>query len=832
MIVGLCLLAFATQGIGTAQVPVDGQPRKPQNKPRKQSVPLAKTASPVAVPKPATVVVTPKPSALFRNVGLTVEKRVDDLFSQLKPSEKAQFLCFHQAAIERLGISKYDWLGQSTYDGFPQSIGIAASFDLDLASRVAKTRSRSQVARNLAQFVPIEVTLDPRWGHAGLTFGEDPLLISQMAFEEASSYRSEHILSVVGIVSNAPTPAMSLTNLAAAEGGIRGNLEGGLVLDGSLVGAPATLTSVVAVARKEWGFTGPIISKEDDVDAKRVIDEVLAGVDLFSDTDCKALEAASTNNPEVAKAIDRAVRTVISSGIQVGLFDAKDEKNTLSHTAEEASQLQQRAARESMVLLQNNRDLLPLKKDIKTIAVIGPLADSAPGLIDADETPPADIETPLAAIKKAAGSKTTVLYSKGTGLLARDDLQTIPAAVLYNGLSESYFDSSDLTGTPTMGKESQLDLHWKGPPAEGIASPKFSGSWKGVINPDIPGQYGIGLTVEGGARLYIDDVLVIDEWKDGPLRTKTVPFTFEEKQFYVVRVEYLHGKDPGALRLVWSPPAKEAFRDAVETAIKSDVVIMFLGLGPSLEGGARLRSSLNLPDSQQQLLSQILEIHRPTVVVLLNGPPVSSPQMKREAQAIIEAWHPGEAGGSAIADLLFGQFSPSAKMPVTAYQAEDQLPPEETLEAPRGYRYSLYRPLFSFGSGLSYTKFAYSDLIAPTSFDPSKPVKVSVTVKNIGKRDGDEVVELYLSHESPSAPMPRIALKGFRRIHLGAGESRRMTFEISSKDLAVLHKDGTWWVEPERLQISVGGNQPLDDQPKTETMHLRSSSPKPFAIGA
>ena len=555
------------------------------------------------------------------------------------------------------------------------------------------------------------------------------------------------------------------------------------------------------------------------------VEALLAGCDLFSEDDLKLIVEASKTNPDVPKAMDRALRTVLAAEMAAGFFDPKSEALASNHPADEMALLQARAARESIVLLKNEGDILPLKKAYKTVAVIGPAADSLPSLLGSDKSDSTKATTPLSAIRSALGDKTTVLYEKGTGLLGREDLQTIPPDAFPTGISGEYFDKPDLSGTPLAKHESSLDLTFKGAPVEGIDPKTFSASWVGAVNPKDHGRYGIGFTVDGGARLYIDDNLVIDDWNDGPTRTKTIPFDVTE-DFYVLRIEYRHGAGGGGVRLVWSPPEKEPYRAAVEAAIKADLVILVLGLDPSLENASTDRRDIGLPDSQEGLLEQIAELHRPTILVLLNGGPVSTPVAKTQVPAIVEAWYPGASGGTAIADVLTGAYNPSGKLPVTVYRGIDQLPNLANPLAPRGYRYSIYRPLFPFGSGMSYTRFAYSNLNVPMLLERGKPVIVGVNVKNVGKLDGDEVAELYVSHQNPPATTPRIALKAFRRIHLKAGESRRIVFSLTEKDLAMIHEDGTKWLEPEEIRISVGGNQPMDDQPPTVSATLRIPGPK------
>ncbi len=866
MIVGLCLLALAIPApSGNSSTlcapgpevssPIEITPLDLSNNDRKRNSLLQSSIKPGFGPSTAKKPNIEPESAPFRNIGLSTSQRVDDLLARLKPEDKVQFLSIHQGAIDHLGIPTFDWLDTRRSTLYPHPIGIASSFDLDLATRMATEETRLPHAANNAWFVPIEVAVEPRWGLVTNTFGEDPLLVGRMASTTVDAVKANHGIAVLGqfgrfgriadrsetIAPSLPDRDLALTHIPPVWDAIVSQPSGALWLNPNAQFGNGTLLQnqfIDATVRRNWGLKGPLIDSDIGLSGSQTSKDLkgtpaaalLAGCTLFPEDAAKALTEAAKTDEKISNAIDQAVRIVLTSEMVAGRFDPITEKNGVYRPSDELSQLRLRAAHESLVLLKNDHELLPLKPEFKTVAVIGPDATSVSSLLGSEQTPMSDVVTPLEAIKKALGANTKVTYERGTGFIGRDDLQTVPSSAFSDGVTAEYFEKSNLIGTPVTRNEPQIDAQWKAGPVDGITTNGFSASWTGAIAASVTGQYGIGFTVEGGARLYIDDQLVIDDWKDGPIRTKTIPVSLEADQFYVIRVEYQNGKAGGALKLVWSTPQKEPYRAAIEAAIKADAVIMVLGLGPSLENDHKDRIDLNLPDSQQGLLDQILDLHRPTIVVLLNGGPLSVVRAKKDAGAILEAWYPGEAGGQAIADVLTGSFNPCGKLPITFYQSVEQLPDPLNTTAPRGYRFSLYRPLFPFGSGLSYTRFSYSDLIVPTTFEPGKPVRVSVTVKNSGKRDGDEIVQLYLSHGAASTGMPRVALKDFRRVHLATGESRRVSFVLQPKDLAALRDDGSWWIEPELLRVCVGGNQPMEDQPAVQSAHTRPRTLKAFKI--
>jgi beta-glucosidase len=272
------------------------------------------------------------------------------------------------------------------------------------------------------------------------------------------------------------------------------------------------------------------------------------------------------------------------------------------------------------------------------------------------------------------------------------------------------------------------------------------------------------------------------------------------------------------MQLVWAVPGKDYVREAIETAKKADVVTLFLGLSPRLEGEEMKvpvegfaggdRVSLNLPKMQEDLLKRIVELNKPTVLVLMNGSSVAVNYARDNVKAIVDAWYPGQAGGTAIADVLFGDYNPAGRLPVTFYKSADQLPPftDYSMQG-RTYRYFQGEPLFPFGYGLSYTKFTYGNLRMPATAPAGGDVKISVEVRNAGQFAGDEVVQLYVKNlDGEAAPIR--SLQGFERISLQAGETKQVEFTVTVRQFSAIGKDNRRAVAPGRYELSVGGQQP------------------------
>jgi len=273
------------------------------------------------------------------------------------------------------------------------------------------------------------------------------------------------------------------------------------------------------------------------------------------------------------------------------------------------------------------------------------------------------------------------------------------------------------------------------------------------------------------------------------------------------------------MKLLWCMPRGDMVRKAVSAAKAADAVIMVLGLSPRLEGEEMRvklegfeggdRTSLSLPAMQEELLTAVLATGKPVVVVLMNGSPVVSMQAQEKAAAVLLAGYPGVEGGNAVADIIFGDYNPAGRLPVTYYRSVDQLPPFDDYDMTnRTYRYFTGTPLYPFGYGLSYTTFAYSDLEVPEKTAAGIEVTVKVTVTNTGSLAGDEVVQLYLTDEKATTPRPLRQLEGFRRVHLEAGESRTLKFDLKPGQLSMINNNDMRVIEPGWFTVAVGGRQP------------------------
>ena len=335
------------------------------------------------------------------------------------------------------------------------------------------------------------------------------------------------------------------------------------------------------------------------------------------------------------------------------------------------------------------------------------------------------------------------------------------------------------------------------------------------------GSYTFAVTGDDGYRLYIDNKLVIDKWIDQAESTTKTELNLEAGKPYNIKIEYYQSYGGASIHFEYSKKATtDPMVDAVALATKSDAVVFFGGLSPTLEGEEMPvdyegfkggdRTNIELPAIQKELIKKLHATGKPVILVLLSGSPLAINWENENLPAILEAWYPGEEGGSAIADVIFGNYNPSGRLPITFYKSTDQLPPfTEYAMKGRTYRYFTDTPLYPFGFGLSYSAFTYSNIQLPRTAAAGDDIIVSADVTNTGKLQGDEIVQLYVSDKSASVPVAIRSLKGFCRINLKPGEKRRVSFTLKPNQLSVIDEHTKRMEWPGIYEISIGGGQPV-----------------------
>jgi len=691
---------------------------------------------------------------LFRQTDQPLEKRIEDLISRLTLEEKISQMIYNSSAIPRLGIHEYNWWNECLHGVgragiatvFPQSIGMAATFNEPLLEEVASVISDEARAKHheaakygdrgiykgLTFWTPtINIFRDPRWGRGQETYGEDPYLTGRLgvAFVKGLQGDDEKYLKVAACAKHfavhsgpeelrhsfdakASLKDMSETYLPAFRDlVIEGNVESVMGAYNRTNGEPccASPTLLEDILRGRWSFKGHVVSdcgaiadihtdhKVTNTPEESAALAVNNGCDLNCGRVFPSLNKAVEQGLITEETIDKSLARLLRTKFKLGMFDPDEEVAYAQIPFEVVACDEHRAksreiARESMVLLKNENDLLPLSKDLDTIAVIGPNAAAQNVLLGNYFGTSTKLVTALDGIRNKVGANTKVLYAEGC----------------------------DLT-TDEVG-------FWGNSPAEGFA-------------------------------------------------------------------------------------------EAVAMAKRADAVVMCLGISPELEGeegeaamsdGGGDKLTLDLPGMQKELLKEIYRLGKPVVLVLFSGSPLAINWANENIPAIVQAWYPGEEGGNALADIIFGDYNPAGRLPVTFVKSLEQVPEITDYDMQgRTYRYMTEEPLYPFGYGLSYSDFTYSDLgFSNPEIKAGEEVKVSVKVKNTSSIAGDEVIQLYVQHTEASVPTPIYGLQGFKRVTLGAGEEKTVEFTLQPRQMAIFDAEGRCLVEPSKLTIYVGGSQP------------------------
>jgi beta-glucosidase len=829
----------------------------------------------------------------YQNQTLPFEVRAKDLVGRMTLEEKILQMKDVAPAVPRLGVPEYNWWNEALHGVarsglatvFPQAIGLAAMWDDSAMFRMATVISDEARAKHqeylrtgtrqryqgLTFWSPnINLFRDPRWGRGQETYGEDPFLTGKLAVQFIRGLQGDdpkYFKTIATVkhfaVHSGPEPERHAFDAVVSERDLRESylphFEAG-IREGKayslmcaynrIDGKPACGSDMLLknILRGEWQFPGYVVSDcgaIDDMYLRHKVVQTAAeaaalGVKTGTDLDCgrvypNLVDAVKQGLISEAE-IDTSLTRLFLARFKLGMFDSPERVrwaqipiSVLDQPANRALAL--RTTRESMVLLKNQGGILPLKKDLGTIAVIGPNADQWRTLLGNYNGLPADPITPLRGIREAASKKTRVLYARGADLAEGFPvLDVIPPSALSTregkpGLNVDYFKSNTMSGSPLFsGVDTTLDANWReGAPRADMNVDDFGVRWTGTFRPPQSGTYRLGLIGTVKFQLYLDDSLVVrsvypthdGEFPD-PRLAQTDPIRLDGGRNYRIRVDAQESYGDAQLQLLWSPPHETLEADAMKAAGQADAIVMFLGLTARLEGeempvqipGFRGgdRTSLDLPAPQEALLERIALLGKPTVLVLLNGSALSINWAQDHVPAIVEAWYPGQAAGTAIADVLFGDYNPGGRLPVTYYRSVSDLPAfDDYRMAGRTYRFFEGTPLYPFGYGLSYTTFAYKNL--RTSADrvaADGQLTVSVDVTNTGKRAGDEVVQLYVQHLGSKVERPKKDLRGYARITLAPGETRTVTLVLAAASLAYWNADTHGWLvesEPVRLQV-------------------------------
>ncbi|MBW6525684.1 glycoside hydrolase family 3 C-terminal domain-containing protein [Sphingomonas sp. RHCKR7] len=826
----------------------------------------------------------------------TVAPAIERAIAAMSLEEKAAQLGNAAPALPAAELPAYDYWSEGLHglarNGvatvFPQAIGLAASWDVDLLRRVGDVVSTEARAKynalprgaarprfaGLHLWSPnINIFRDPRWGRGQETYGEDPYLTGKLGVAFVRGVQGPDPASPKAIatpkhlaVHSGPeagrnafdvdvsprdlaetyTPAF---RLALTEGGALSTM----CAYNALHGVPACASSALLNdrVRARWRFGGMIAS---DCDAVGYIESfhnyrldlpsaaaaaLRAGTDLDCGPSYDALPAAVRQGLVSEAELDTALRRVLGSRAALGIAFGRrsrwdrirlDQVDTPAHRA-----LALEAAEKSLVLL-TNKDRLPLAAGTR-LAVVGANADSLDVLEANYHGTAAAPVTPLAGIRARFGAA-NVRYAQGS-VLAEGVAVPVPETALsaggQAGLRGEYFQGSIARGRRLLTRQDRvIDFDWdRAPPARGLEDRHYAVRWTGQLTPPAAGTYTLRLEVprcfdcdgHDPVRLWVDgEPVITDRGSDAGVEASV---TFADARPRALRVELDHVSADGGIGLRWVAPAAAQLAEAVAAARDADVVVAFAGLSPTLEGEAlRLdvpgfvggdRTKIELPEPQRALLAALAATGKPLVVVQMTGAAIADPWTKATADAAVAAWYPGQAGGTAIARLLAGDIGPSGRLPVTFYAATRDMPAYiDYSMKERTYRFFTGTPLYPFGHGLSYTRFAYAAASpAAMTVAAGNGLSAAVRVTNTGARDGDAVVQAYLAPVAPqpqgrTVPVLQRQLVGFARASLAPGETREVRLTIDPRSLSLVARDGTRAIVPGAYRLFVGGGQPGD----------------------
>ena len=724
----------------------------------------------------------------------------------------------------------------------------------------------------------INIFRDPRWGRGQETYGEDPFLTGRMgvAFVTGLQGDDPNYFRVISTpkhfaVHSGPEPSRHMIDVPASKHDmedtylpafraavVEGKAGSVMCAYNRINGEPGCANTFLLEnqLRGAWKFDGYVVSDCDAVTdmfsghhfTRSMAEAGAVSLKAGMDNECADFLTIVKDNSDYVKFVDAvqqglltekeldiSLKRLFTARMKLGMFDSPDRVPYANIPESEIDsalhrKLALQAARESIVLLKND-GTLPFSASVKKIAVVGPLAESVRVLHGNYSGTASHATSALDGIRRQFASA-QVKYAPGMNFLRPEEV--IPSAVLSTedgqaGLRGEYFSGKDFGSAPQLVRvDKAIDLQRVFPERSSLAPPAgmvdFSVRWSGFLTPAESGVYQIG-DVGSMNRLWLDGKLIVDDFIVHDPEPTRVTVPLERGHRYPIKLE--HGQGGTGIKLVWLRLVADPIGDAVALANDSDAVVAVVGITSQLEGEEMKvdvpgfkggdRTSLDLPKDEEDLLEALKSTGKPLIVVLMNGSALSVNWANDHANAILDAWYSGEEGGMAIAETLAGANNPAGRLPVTFYQGVEQLPAfEDYAMTNRTYRYFEGEPLYPFGYGLSYSKFAYSNLkLSVTELAAGDPLTVDADVKNTSQRDGDEVAELYLTF--PKLPgTPLRALRGFVRVHVAGGATQHVQFRLDARDLSMVDLAGDRLVAAGAYRLSVGGGQPGTSAPQAE----------------
>ncbi len=798
---------------------------------------------------------------VYQNQSAPIEDRIEDLLSRMTLEEKAAMLSgdstrFDSKPNARLGIPALRMTDgpvgvrweRST--AFPVSVCMVATWNPDLIYTLGQALGQEAKAkgRNVLLGPCVNIHRVPQGGRNFESFGEDPYLASRIVANYVKGVQSGHVIATVKhfACNNQEFERSSIDvkidertlheiylpafRAAVQKGGAWAVMSAYNRINGQYCSSNTHL--LTDILKNCWGFQGFVMSDWGAVHS--VVPTLYAGLDiemptgryLTVDNVRQALREGRMKPSKIDDKVRRMLRAMFSTGIYDQTVVDSGACDTPEHRA-----IALKVAREGMTLLKNENDILPIRDSkVKSIAVIGPLAANLSyGGGGSSHVTPIHTISPLEGLQSKAGKNFSVQYAEGTFFL--DNLSTIPSECLLppgennvkHGLLGTYYANDHFEGEPVkkqIDPTIDFDWNWSGP--SGMNPEYFSVIWEGRLQAPEDGDFVLAIGSDDGSRLYINGKMEIDNWGGHAVLYKFAKIPLEKEIPVDIRIEYNELSGGAGIHLKWQKAEENPLEKAVALAKASDMTVLFVGNTPDVETEGMDRESLTLSPSQEELVLAIAETNPKTIVVLHCGAGLQMDKWIERVPGLLLAWFPGQEGGDAIADVLLGNVNPSGKLVTTFFKrwedcaaysnypgTDDEVKYAEGIFV--GYRHfdaKGIEPLFPFGYGLSYTDFGYSNLsISPKRIKPGESVAVQFTLKNTGKLQGAEVVQLYLGDEKASVKRPVKELKGFQKVDLKAGEQKMISMTIQPDDLKFFDIcTSDWKAEPGKFNVFIGSS--------------------------
>jgi beta-glucosidase len=794
-----------------------------------------------------------------------VEERVNLILSKMTLEEKIDmiggFEDFHIMPIERLGIPKIKMadgpLGVRNYGdatAFPAGICVSATWNTDLMYKVGAavgTECRSKGV-HIILAPGVNIYRAPMAGRNFEYYGEDPYLSARMTVNYIKGVQDQGVIATVkhyaannqewdrhNISSDIDERTLREIYLPAFQAAVEEAKVGSVMNAYNLINGVHCSENkhiLLDILKGDWKFDGFVMS--DWGSTYSAIDAANNGLDLEMPSgrfmNRKNLMPAIDEGKVQISTIDDKIKRILRVIIRMGFLDRQQYRPELPLYNPDSRLVALEAAREGIVLLRNENNLLPLdRKKIKSIAIIGPNAYPAvTGGGGSSLVKPFRAVSPLEGFIDKAGEQIKVYYAPGILKESNDLFETAnfqtpsltdPQKML-SGLKGEYYDNPDFSGKPVTTRiDKQIDFNISNFKSASIPDTNISIRWTGKIKSTSKGEYIFAVRGDDGYRLYINDEMIIDGWFQQPPTTRLKTMHLEADKSYNIKLEYYQAHGGAEIKFGYKFIEVTPLQEAQQIAAKVDAVILCIGFNSSTETEGADRT-FNLPAGQEELINSIANINKNTIVALTAGGNIATENWLRNVPAFLTTWYPGQEGGTALAEIVFGDINPSGKLPATFEKRWEDNPVFNSYYSPddkkavkysegifvgyRGYEKNNIKPLFPFGYGLSYTTFSYSNLkLSSKNIKKGEELKVSVEVENKGLREGKEVVQLYIHSSKSSVQRPLKELKDFYKVDLKPKEKKTITFTVKDSALSFYDtKINAWVAEPGEYNILIGSS--------------------------